>query len=249
MDLPFKTMIIGYALKQIIAFFLYCLLFSLPCYARSVFSLAETTMPGAVAIPEYANNNESKPDSAAPSSSDSSHYQPAPALTITETSPYINYHLAPGDALSIAVWKEEGLQEQQFLISPDGTIIYPLVGTVIAAGKTITELKEHLVLRLADYISEPTITIKIINNQGNSVFVIGKVNKPGQYYSGRRLDVMQALSMAGGLTVYASQGSISILRRVGNEIKVFPFDYGDVIDGDHVEQNILLEPGDTITVP
>jgi len=160
-----------------------------------------------------------------------------------------DYQLAPGDSLTISVWKEEGLQEQQYLISPDGTIIFPLVGTVLATGKTITELKDQLATKLADFISDPSVTVKLQNNQGNSFFVIGKVNKPGQIFSSRKIDVLQALSLAGGLTVFADADSISVLRRVGNETKVFPFDYSDVIQGEELQQNIMLEPGDTVTVP
>ena len=161
----------------------------------------------------------------------------------------VSYLLSPGDAIEVTVWKEEGLQQLQFLIGPDGNIIYPLIGTLTAAGRTINDLKELLTVKMADYIAEPSISVKLLKNQGNSIFVIGKVNKPGQIFSGRRLDVLQALSMAGGLTVFADNDDISIQRRVGNEIKVFPFDYDNVIDGEDLEQNILLEPGDTITVP
>lgn len=161
----------------------------------------------------------------------------------------VSYLLSPGDAIEVTVWKEEGLQQLQFLIGPDGNIIYPLIGTITAAGRTINDLKELLTVKMADYIAEPSISVKLLNNQGNSIFVIGKVNKPGQIFSGRRLDVLQALSMAGGLTVFADDSNISIQRRIGNEIKVFPFDYDNVIDGEDLEQNILLEPGDTITVP
>ncbi len=161
----------------------------------------------------------------------------------------VSYLLSPGDAIEVTVWKEEGLQQLQFLIGPDGNIIYPLIGTITAAGRTINDLKELLTVKMADYIAEPSISVKLLNNQGNSIFVIGKVNKPGQIFAGRRLDVLQALSMAGGLTVFADDGNISIQRRMGSEIKVFPFDYDNVIDGEDLEQNILLEPGDTITVP
>jgi len=159
------------------------------------------------------------------------------------------YLLAPGDALDITVWKEEGLQKEQFLIAPDGTIIYPLIGTITAAGRSLNDLKELISHKLADYIADPSVSIKLLNNQGNAIYVIGKVNKPGQVFSSRRIDVLQALSLAGGLTVFADDDDINIQRRVGNEIKVFPFDYSNVIDGSNLEQNILLEPGDTVTVP
>ena len=167
----------------------------------------------------------------------------------TEQSQFADYLLAPGDALEITVWKEEGLQKEQFLIGPDGNIVFPLVGTITATGKTLSQLKDKLANRLADFIADPSVSIKLLNNQGGVVFVIGKVNKPGPVVSGRRMDVLQALSLAGGLTVFADDDDISVQRRVGNEIKVFPFDYSNVIDGDNLHENILLEPGDTVTVP
>ncbi len=170
-------------------------------------------------------------------------------VVLKEPENQASYQLSPGDALDITVWKEEGLQKEQFLIAPDGTIIYPLIGTVTAAGRSINDLKELITHKLADYIADPSVSIKLLSNLGNSVFVIGKVNKPGQVSAGRRIDVLQALSLAGGLTVFADDDDISIQRRAGNDIKVFPFDYGNVIDGDNLEQNILLEPGDTVTVP
>ncbi|TCV87617.1 polysaccharide export outer membrane protein [Methylomonas methanica] len=225
-DCNLNNIIKEYILKQIITLFSFCLLCSTTALAEP-----ETQIPPAPPI---------EPLNAATS--------PAPTVTIEQTN-YAAYQLSPGDALEITVWKEEGMQQLQILISPDGTIIFPLIGTVGAAGKTITELKDNLTSRLADYISDPSITVKLLNNQGNSIFVIGKVNKPGQVFSGRRLDVLQALSLAGGLTVFAKEGSISIIRRTGDQVKVFPFDYSDVIDGESLEQNILLEPGDTVTVP
>jgi polysaccharide biosynthesis/export protein len=160
-----------------------------------------------------------------------------------------DYLLAPGDLLEISVWKEEGMQEQKALVAPDGNITFPLVGTIMAAGRPIFALEEGIAERLAEYIADPVVTIKLLRNDGNSIFVIGKVNKPGQYPANRRIDVMQALSLAGGLTVFADSTSIHVLRRTGNETKDFPFDYDDVVNGEHLEQNILLEAGDTVTVP
>lgn len=226
-DFNLNNIIKGYILKQIITLLSFCLFFP-------VATLAE---PDSISQPPQAEPNQ-------PSSPSS----PAPGVTIEQTN-YASYQLSPGDALEVTVWKEEGLQQLQILISPDGTIIFPLIGTVGAAGKTITELKDNLTTRLSDYIADPSVSVKLLNNQGNSVFVIGKVNKPGQVFSGRRLDVLQALSLAGGLTVFAKEGSISIIRRTGDQVKVFPFDYDDVINGEDLEQNILLEPGDTVTVP
>jgi len=175
---------------------------------------------------------------------------PQPTAPIKEQqSNVVDYLLAPGDLIEISVWKEEGMQEKQTLVAPDGNITFPLVGTILAAGKPIAALEVAIAGKLADYIADPAVNIKLLQNGGNTIFVIGKVNKPGQFPANRRIDVLQALSLAGGLTVYADANSINVLRRVGNEVKVFPFDYGYVLDGEHLEQNILLEAGDTVTVP
>jgi len=159
------------------------------------------------------------------------------------------YLIAPGDVLEISVWKEEGMQKEQTLVAPDGNINYPLAGTILAAGKPIFALEDAIAAKLADYIADPVVIVKLLHNSGNTIFVIGKVNRPGQYPTNRKIDVLQALSLAGGLTVFADEDSIKVLRRIGNQVKVFPFDYEDVLKGKHLEQNILLEAGDTVTVP
>ncbi|WP_374090763.1 polysaccharide biosynthesis/export family protein [Methylomicrobium lacus] len=160
-----------------------------------------------------------------------------------------NYLLAPGDLLEISVWKEEGMQQQQILVAPDGNINFPLAGAIMAAGKPLAALEHTIADKLSDYIADPVITVKLLQSTGNTIFVIGKVNKPGQFPANRRIDVLQALSLAGGLTPFADDDSIHILRRAGSEVEVFPFDYDDVLNGEHLEQNIILEAGDTVTVP
>ena len=175
---------------------------------------------------------------------------PHPAAPLKEKQTDVaNYLLAPGDYLEISVWKEEGMQKEQILVAPDGKITFPLAGTIMAAGKPMFALEDAIAARLADYIADPVVNVKLLQSNGNTIFVIGKVNKPGQYPANRRIDVMQALSLAGGLTVFADSDSIHVLRRIGKEIKVFPFDYDDVVDGEHLEQNIILEAGDTVAVP
>lgn len=219
-------------MKQPLIFLIFFTLIAGQAYAQTEIPLTETELPLA------------QPDA------QPAHAEKTPDIVILKDPEILaTYLLAPGDALEITVWKEEGLQQQQFLIGPDGNIVYPLIGTITAAGRTIHDLNELLTVKLADYIADPSVSVKLLNNQGNTIFVIGKVNKPGQVFAGRRVDVLQALSMAGGLTVFANESNISIQRRMGNEIKVFPFDYDDVLDGEDLEQNILLEPGDTITVP
>lgn len=218
-------------MKQQLIFLLFFTLVACKSFAQAEFSLNETELPPtqAAAQPAEAKTTD--------------------VVILKDPENLATYLIAPGDAIEVTVWKEEGLQQQQFLIGPDGNIVYPLIGTITAAGRTIHDLNQLLTVKLADFIADPSVSIKLLNNQGNAIFVIGKVNKPGQVFAGRRIDVLQALSMAGGLTVFANESNINIQRRIGNEIKVFPFDYDDVLDGEDLEQNILLEPGDTVTVP
>ncbi|MFA5983144.1 MAG: polysaccharide biosynthesis/export family protein [Methylococcaceae bacterium] len=159
------------------------------------------------------------------------------------------YLLAPGDVLEISVWKEEGLQQQQILVAPDGNITFPLAGSIVAAGKTIPNVEDAIAGKLSEFIADPVVNVKLLQNGGNTIFVIGKVNRPGQFPANRPIDVLQALSLAGGLNIFADTDDIRVLRRIGSEVKVFPFDYNDVLNGEHLEQNILLQAGDTVTVP
>lgn len=227
----------------------FCLLFSPLASALQEAPATQTAIPESSVIHEYTATETAPAATAPETSAAASSAVPSAPQENPDSNPQADYRLSPGDGLEISVWKEDGLQAQQYLITTDGTIIFPLIGTIKAAGRTITELKEIITTKLADYISDPSVTVKLGSNLGNMIFVIGKVNHPGQFISSRKIDVLQALSLAGGITVYAAEGSISVLRRVGNEIKVFPFDYDEVISGEHLEQNILLEPGDTVTVP
>jgi polysaccharide export outer membrane protein len=95
------------------------------------------------------------------------------------------------------------------------------------------------------------VTVAVANAAGNKIYVLGEVNQPGEYPITRPLDVMQALTLAGGLTAYASQNKIKVLRREGTDEEqvVYPFRYGDVKDGDSMETNIRLRAGDVIIVP
>lgn len=158
------------------------------------------------------------------------------------------YLLLPEDVLEISVWKEEGLK-REVVIRPDGKISFPLVGHIQAAGKTPEQLEKKIVKRLKSYISDPVVNVSILKTAGNKIYVIGKVNRPGVYPVGHYIDVMQALSLAGGLTAYADGDDITIIRRQGNKEFVFLFDYDDVEDGDDLEQNILLKGGDVVIVP
>ena len=158
------------------------------------------------------------------------------------------YKLQPGDILEVTVWKEPELS-REVLIAPDGHVTLPLAGSVSARGKDATELEAELKTGLKKYIEEPEVTVALKTVSGSRVFVIGKVNRPGMYLLDGTMDVMQALSLAGGMTTFADVDNITILRRQGERQVASRFRYNEVSKGNDLEQNVLLESGDTVVVP
>jgi polysaccharide export outer membrane protein len=158
------------------------------------------------------------------------------------------YRIGPEDVLEISVWKEDSLKKE-VLVRPDGGISFPLAGEVHAAGKTTAELQKEITKRIEQYIPDAVVSVALLKIVGNKIFVIGKVNKPGEYPAGRYVDVLQALAMAGGLTPYAAENDIKVLRKVQGKDAVFPFEYSKVQKGERLEQNITLQGGDVVVVP
>ena len=158
------------------------------------------------------------------------------------------YRLQPGDVLTIVVWKETDLQTE-VLIRPDGGISFPLAGDIPAAGLTTVELRTELELRVRKLIPDAVVTVSVKAPNGNRVYVIGKVNRPGDFPLLRPTDVLQALSLAGGVTPFADTDKIRVLHRDGAQQSSTRFRYSDVARGRHLEQNVLLKSGDTVIVP
>ncbi len=159
-----------------------------------------------------------------------------------------DYLLQPGDVLTVSVWKEADLSSD-LLIRPDGGITLPLAGEITAAGHTVEEVRTAIDQRLRPFIPNAVVTVILKQTLGNQIFVIGKVNHPGQFSVNRPVDVVQALSLAGGTTPFASINDIKILRREGARQITLPFRYHDIERGHNLQQNILLRSGDTVVVP
>ena len=159
------------------------------------------------------------------------------------------YLLGPEDVLKVAVWKDEHLT-QEMVVRPDGMITFPLAGEVMAAGRTAEDVRLEITKRLMKYLPTPNVTVTVLKVQSYRIYVLGRVNKPGEYQAGHHTDVLQALSMAGGLTPYAAENDIKIIRRQsGTDEMVFPFRYGDARKGKDLEQNLVLQRGDVVMVP
>jgi polysaccharide export outer membrane protein len=162
--------------------------------------------------------------------------------------PPTEYLIGPEDVLEISVWKEEGL-EREVLVRPDGKLSFPLAGDVRAAGRTPEQVQTEITERIQRYIPDPVVTVTVKTIGGNKIYVIGEVKNPGSYVIGRYVDVIQALTLAGGLTPFARENSIKVLRREGTKEIVVSFEYAEVKKGRRLEQNIFLKGGDVVVVP
>jgi len=160
----------------------------------------------------------------------------------------LGYQLGPEDVLLISVWKDEHLT-REVVVRPDGLISFPLVGDVPAEGRTVEELRLDLAKRLIKYIPAVNLTVAVVKPLSYKVYVVGRVTKPGEFLVGHYTDVLQALSLAGGLTPFAAENDIKVVRRVMGQQQTFPFRYGDVRKGLDLEQNIILQRGDVVMVP
>ncbi|HUO76453.1 MAG TPA: polysaccharide biosynthesis/export family protein [Thermodesulfovibrionales bacterium] len=158
------------------------------------------------------------------------------------------YLIGSGDVLDIAVWKDEALT-RLCVVRPDGFITFPLVGEVRAAGRTASQVKAEIEKRLARYVPEVTLSLEIKQINSMIIYVIGRVNSPGRFILNVDINVLQALASAGGLNPFAKRNSIKILRHGSDETTLYPFEYDEVIEGRHLEQNIFLRRGDVIVVP
>ena len=158
------------------------------------------------------------------------------------------YTVKPGDVLEISVWKEPDLQ-RTVLVRPDGQFSFPLVGEVDARNKTVSDLNKLVSDRLTKFISDAVVTISVTEIKGNKIYVLGQVNKPGEFIVNPSVNIMQALSMAGGMTPFAATNDIIVLRGQGAQQKAMAFRYNDVVRGRSLDTNIELLSGDIVVVP
>jgi polysaccharide export outer membrane protein len=159
-----------------------------------------------------------------------------------------SYKILPGDVLQVSVWKEPDLQ-LELLVRPDGAVSFPLAGEISTRNRSVSDLQAELTKRLARFINEPVVTVSVKEVLGNKIYVIGQVNNPGEFVVNPQVDVLQALSMAGGTTAFADLSNIRILRRNRGIQTALSFDYKDVIRGRDLAQNVMLKSGDVVVVP
>jgi len=159
-----------------------------------------------------------------------------------------DYTVNPGDNLDVDVYKEVELTKT-VVVRPDGKFSFPLAGDILAVGRTVVQIQQELSNKLTRYIPEPVVTVAVKTLDGCKIYVIGQVLHPGAFVMNPRVNALQALSMAGGMTPFAATNDIVILRGQGNNQKSVPFRYGDVSKGKNLTQNVMLEAGDVVVVP
>ncbi len=160
-----------------------------------------------------------------------------------------DYIIGAGDALSISVWKEPELS-RVLPVRPDGKISLPLIGDITASGLTPTDLQQSIRQQLTKYVANPEVTVIVQTVTSRKFNVMGQVTKPGMFDLTKPTTVLDAIAMVGGLRDFAKEKKIYILRMKPDGTTVrLPFNYKEVIKGKKLEDNVLIQPGDTIVVP
>jgi polysaccharide biosynthesis/export protein len=177
----------------------------------------------------------------------------APSASAPKSPASVNkdeYVIGAGDELNITVWKEPDLT-RNVPVRPDGKITVPLAGDIQASGLTPVQLEANLTKQLASYVSSPSVTVTVQAVHSQKINIVGEVNKPGSYdLNGPPMTVLDAIAMAGGLRDFAKSKKIYVLRvSTDGKQQRLPFNYKEVIKGEHMDQNIVLQARDTIVVP
>lgn len=158
------------------------------------------------------------------------------------------YRIGPADVLQVTVWRNDALS-REVPVRPDGKISLPLLNDVQAAGLTAVELRNEIARRLKDYVTAPDVTVSVKEINSLKVNVLGQVQKPGVIEVKRRVSVLEAIALAGGLTPFAAANRMVVLRKApdGRLVRI-GIRYKDLVEGDD-RQNILLQRDDTVMVP
>jgi len=168
-----------------------------------------------------------------------------PAMVATQT----DYKIHAGDLLLVGVYDDPKMPPINVTVTPDGKFSFPLIGILVAGGKTPEQLRVEMETKLRKFVSEPVVTCSIVEVKGNVAYVIGQVAKPGAIVMNPAVNVLQALSIAGGGNAYAKLDSVIVIRNAVGGQRTLSFHYSQVSNGKNLEQNVQLESGDVVVVP
>ena len=163
-----------------------------------------------------------------------------------------SYHFRPGDTLQISVWQDSKL-DRQVVVAPDGSIAMPLAGRIRAGGRSATQVEQTIKARLVEqYKGQIDVTVNLTqrNDQyDTTIYVMGEVNRPGEFTIKTRTTVLQALALGGGLSPFAADRRIQVHRKIKGHDVVYNFDLHKLEKGDNSTGNIDLRAGDVVIVP
>jgi polysaccharide export outer membrane protein len=159
------------------------------------------------------------------------------------------YIIGEADVLRINVWKQPEISQLSVVVRPDGMVSVPLVGEIKVSGMTPAQIERTLISELRQYVNEPRVTVTVTEVGSKNVYVTGEVHHPGAYPLVGPLDVLQLIAKAGDVTPYAHRRSVFVLREVNGKKEKVPVNYSRIVHGKNPEQNINLQPGDTVVVP
>ena len=178
---------------------------------------------------------------------------PAPnaqTANVAATAPHDDtFVIGSGDVLFVNVWKEQDIT-RSVPVRPDGKISLPLIGEVQAAGRSPLKLEQDIAEKLKNFVSEPDVTVIVQQINSQKFNILGQVARPGSYPLTSAATVLDAIAIAGGFRDFAKKKSIYILRQNADGTQTrLPFNYKEVVKGANPQQNVKLQPGDTIVVP
>lgn len=173
---------------------------------------------------------------------------PAPVTPAQSVPPPPGYVIGPEDVLQVLYWREKELSAE-VTVRPDGMISLPLLNDVQVAGLTPEQLRDKVTEGAKRFIEDPSVNVVIKEIRSRKVFITGQVARPGAYALTSPTTVLQLIAMAGGLSEFADQNGITILRTENGRPVSLPFRYKDVVKRKNLKQNIELKPGDTVIVP
>jgi len=158
------------------------------------------------------------------------------------------YLIGKGDMLEILVWKEPDLS-RTVRVRLDGKISLPLVDDIPAAGSTLLQVKKRVTEALSGFVDAPAVYVMLAENRSKRIYIVGKVNSPGEYPLEKDMTLLQAVATAGGFAEWADRGDIIVMRKGPKGQFRIKADYQRAVSGKDIEQNILLHPDDVIVVP
>ena len=158
------------------------------------------------------------------------------------------YIVGDSDVIRVTVWKEPEVS-QTVVVRTDGNISLPLINEVKVSGMTPLQIQDLIAEKLKGFLTNPQVTVTVIEIRSKRAFITGEVARPGTYSLNAQTTVLQLIAQAGGFTPFAKKDSIVVLRTEDGKQSRLKFKYKEVVQGKNTEQNVALHPGDTVVVP